>query len=122
MKKLRDTGLADALEFHPPSLLTTPRLKFLNKVYVYYLQIGKYSHVGSHPFIYIQGAAARASPTKSSKLIELLTTKSPVTKEDVNKENKEVNQQPVKREEISNGQNGDNRQQVEDESTSDPIR
>eukprot|EP00795_Rhopilema_esculentum_P008114 gene8114-14031_t len=54
-------------------------------------QIGKYSHVGSHPFVYIHGAASRASPTKSLKLIELLTTKSPDpeerSKED--KENKE---------------------------------
>ena len=58
---------------------------------VFQFQIGKYSHVGSHPFVYIHGAASRASPTKSLKLIELLTTKSPDpeerSKED--KENKE---------------------------------
>eukprot|EP00794_Sanderia_malayensis_P011927 gene11927-13162_t len=38
-------------------------------------EIGKYSKIGSHPFVYIHGASSRASPTKSVKLIELLTTK-----------------------------------------------
>ena len=93
-------------------------------MFSFLFQIGKYSHVGSHPFIYIQGAASRGSPTKSSKLIELLTTKSPVAKEEANGES---NEESASRKEKSTGENGveqggENGQQNDDESTSDPIR
>lgn len=81
-------------------------------------QIGKYSHVGSHPFIYINGAASRASPTKSLKLIELLTKKPTVSKEEESKENhSELSQTDEKTEDT-----GVDGYQVEGESATDPIR
>ena len=80
----------------------------------------KYSHVGSHPFVYKHGAASRASPTKSLKLIELLTAKSPKP-EDLSKENKE-NKEGTGNAEEKVPENLENDSQKEAEVVNDAIR